>query len=155
MLTVSKIVQFFSYSFNLEHYRFTILYNFNVALSMEKIQQLMYKKTDFFLNVHCKKKISNVFTMLHPPQQLNPHNDGPLASPLYDGPRSVWTQQKGRNLKKKTGFDDVSQVRSELRLSVEGHCYNSRLPPVSPSGFPIIIFVIQVACDTYLNTIFG
>ncbi len=42
-----------------------------------------------------------------------------------------------------------SQVRSELGPSVEGHCYSS-LPPVSPSGFPIIIFFIQVACDTYL-----
>ncbi len=32
---------------------------------------------------------------------LNPLPDGPLASPLTDGPRSDWTKQK-------TVFDDVS-----------------------------------------------
>ena len=32
---------------------------------------------------------------------LNPHPDGPLVSPLTDGPRSDWTLQK-------TSFDDVS-----------------------------------------------
>ncbi len=55
----------------------------------------------------------------------------PSCSPLSDGPRSHWTQLKGQYLKNITGFDEVSQVRSELGPSVEGHCYSSLHPCLS------------------------
>ncbi len=50
--------------------------------------------------------------------------------------------------KKKTGFDDVSYVRSDLGPSVVSHCYSS-LPPPSPSGFPIFIF--HLCCLWYIT----
>ena len=59
----------------------------------------------------------------------------PFAPPCLEALGLIGPRKK----EKKTGFDDVSQVRLDLGPPVESHCYSS-LPPPSPSGFPIFIF---------------